>query len=109
MTIGDLVTRSPVLLITFNRPDFASETAQAIVDQRPSALYVACDGPRHEEERAAVERTRETVLDLAGDRVETRTLFQDRNLGCKGGVETAISWFFEHEPEGIVLEDDCVP
>jgi hypothetical protein len=24
-------------------------------------------------------------------------------------VSGAISWFFEQEPEGIVLEDDCVP
>jgi len=24
-------------------------------------------------------------------------------------MSEAISWFFEHEPEGIVLEDDCLP
>jgi hypothetical protein len=36
-------------------------------------------------------------------------LFQGENLGCKLGVSTAIGWFFNHEPEGIILEDDVVP
>jgi hypothetical protein len=36
-------------------------------------------------------------------------LFRDRNLGCKNNVSQAISWFFENESEGIVLEDDCRP
>src|SRR5205823_11871353 len=37
------------------------------------------------------------------------TLFRDRNLGCREAVSGAITWFFEHEPEGIILEDDCLP
>ncbi|WP_220392975.1 hypothetical protein [Chitinophaga lutea] len=38
-----------------------------------------------------------------------RTLFRERNLGCKEAVSQAITWFFEHEAEGIILEDDCLP
>ena len=30
------------------------------------------------------------------------------NLGCGKAVSEAISWFFSHEPEGIILEDDCL-
>ena len=33
----------------------------------------------------------------------------DENLGCKHAVASGISWFFEHENEGIILEDDVVP
>jgi hypothetical protein len=40
---------------------------------------------------------------------ELKTLFQERNLGCKMGVSTGISWFFDQEPEGIILEDDVLP
>jgi hypothetical protein len=36
-------------------------------------------------------------------------LFRDENLGCGTAVSTAITWFFDHEPEGIILEDDCLP
>lgn len=40
---------------------------------------------------------------------EVHTLFREHNLGCKQGVAQGITWFFEHEPEGIVLEDDVLP
>jgi len=38
-----------------------------------------------------------------------KTLIRQENLGCGKGPSTAISWFFEHETEGIILEDDCLP
>ena len=40
---------------------------------------------------------------------EVKTLFSDKNLGCKVAVSRAIDWFFEHVEEGIILEDDCLP
>jgi len=40
---------------------------------------------------------------------EVKTLFRDKNLGCKIAVSSAIDWFFENVEEGIILEDDCLP
>jgi hypothetical protein len=40
---------------------------------------------------------------------QVRHRFSDKNQGCRLGVSGAISWFFEEVPEGIILEDDCVP
>jgi len=40
---------------------------------------------------------------------EVRTLFRERNLGCKMAVSEGIRWFFEAEEEGIILEDDVLP
>ncbi len=37
------------------------------------------------------------------------TLFRDKNLGCKIAVSGAVTWFFDHEPEGIIIEDDVLP
>lgn len=37
---------------------------------------------------------------------EVKTLFREHNLGCRVAVQTAIDWFFAHENEGIILEDD---
>jgi len=71
---------------------------------------VAADGARpgkpSEQERCAEVRKIATKIDWP---CELRTLFRDANLGCGAGVSSAISWFFEHEEEGIILEDDCVP
>ena len=33
----------------------------------------------------------------------------EENRGCKYGPIEAITWFFEHEEEGIIIEDDCIP
>lgn len=40
---------------------------------------------------------------------EVRTLFRTENLNCGVGPSSAFSWFFQHETEGIILEDDCLP
>ncbi len=40
---------------------------------------------------------------------EVKTLFRQVNLNCGVGPSSAFSWFFDHEEEGIILEDDCVP
>lgn len=96
--------------MVFNRPDFAAVTAQAIAEQRPPVLYLASDGPRDRFEAEAVRSTRRVVVDIAERHdVEVVTLFRDENLGCRRAVESAVSWFFQHESEGIVLEDDCLP
>ncbi len=38
-----------------------------------------------------------------------KSLVRTSNLGCKRAVSSAIDWFFGHEAEGIILEDDCIP
>ena len=101
---------APVLLIGFNRPDFMVAQIDAVRPARPSRLYLAVDGPRdnrpEEAEQCRKVRDCEKLVDWP---CEVRTLFRERNLGCKYGVSGAITWFFENETEGIVLEDDCRP
>lgn len=99
-----------VLFLVFNRPDTTRRVFEAIRNARPKRLYVAADGPRAdrpgEEERCAEVRRIATAVDWP---CEVETLFRDNNLGCKHGVSSGISWFFEHEEEGIILEDDVLP
>ena len=40
---------------------------------------------------------------------EAEILFRETNLGCGLAVTHTIDWFFEHESEGIILEDDTEP
>lgn len=40
---------------------------------------------------------------------ELYALLRDVNQGCKMAVSSAITWFFENEEQGIILEDDCLP
>jgi hypothetical protein len=38
-----------------------------------------------------------------------KTFYKEENAGCKHAVSSAVTWFFNHEEEGIILEDDCLP
>lgn len=104
------MTTPPVLFLVFKRPDTTAQVMEAIRQARPPRLYVAADGPRKdrpgETEPCAEARRIATAVDWP---CEVKTLFRNRNLGCGISVSEAITWFFENEEEGIILEDDCVP
>ena len=100
----------PVLFIIFNRPDLTQRVFARIRDARPASLFIAADGPRPdypgEKQICVVTRC---VVDQVDWPCEVKVLFQEQNLGCKIAPSLAISWFFEKEKEGIILEDDCLP
>ena len=102
---------SPVLFVTFNRPSESAQVLARIREARPSRLYLASDGPRrgHPADVDKVGRTREAVLSSVDWTCTVKTLFREENLGCARAVAEAIDWFFDHEEEGIILEDDCLP
>jgi hypothetical protein len=99
----------PVLLIAFNRPDLLAEVIGRVRPARPPRVYLAVDGARPdrpgEAERVLACREMVSLLDWG---CEVHTLFRERNLGCGRGVSGAITWFFENEERGVILEDDIV-
>jgi hypothetical protein len=101
---------TPVLFLIFNRPETTESVFASIQKARPSALYIAADGPRenHPSDTELCERTRSVVGRIDWD-CQVHKLFRKTNLGCRQAVSEAISWFFEHEEMGIILEDDCLP
>ena len=102
---------TPVLFILFNRPDTTRRVFEAIRQVKPSRLYIAADGPRENKpgEDLKVHAVREYAMSNIDWGCEVKTLFREKNLGCKLGVSCAIDWFFENEEEGIILEDDTLP
>lgn len=98
---------TPILFLIFNRPDKTRTVFETIRAARPARLYVAADGPRTENEAAICAQTR-AVIDSVDWPCEVQTLYREQNLGCGRAVSQAIGWFFEHEPEGIILEDDIL-
>jgi hypothetical protein len=102
--------KTPILFIVFNRPETTAKVFERIRQVKPLRLYLAGDGPREgrEGEKEKVNKVREILTKLDWP-CEVKTLLREKNLGCKKGVSTAISWFFEYEEQGIILEDDCLP
>lgn len=100
----------PILFLVFNRPDLTRRVFARIREVKPSKIFIAADGPRKdfpgEDEICAQTRL---IVDEIDWPCELQTLFRDENLGCKMAVSSAISWFFNHVEQGIILEDDCLP
>lgn len=99
----------PILFLIFNRADKTKQVFERIRAQRPERLYVAADGPRpgHPTDAQACATTRAIVDDVDWP-CDVKTLFRGENLGCRSAVSGALDWFFEHEPEGIIIEDDIL-
>ncbi|EMY69756.1 hypothetical protein [Leptospira vanthielii] len=100
----------PVLIIAFNRPDLFSKLLAKVLSMNPTRIYISIDGPRENKDN---ERMRvEEVISIAKQYSHSNQfLFKinEKNMGCGEGVSSAISWFFQNEEKGIILEDDCYP
>ncbi len=103
-------TKSAVLFVIFNRPATTVAVFEQIKAARPKRLYIAADAPREgvETDKLLCKQTRDIVKQIDWE-CEVKTLFNKKNKGCKDGVSSAVDWFFDHEEEGIILEDDCLP
>jgi len=100
-----------VLFLVFNRLDTTEQVFHAIRQAKPPRLYIAADGARANKQGEArnVQAVRDYIMQNIDWECEVKTLFRDQNLGCKYAVSGAITWFFDHEEQGIILEDDCLP
>jgi len=104
-------SHTPILFITFNRPDHTRRVFDVIRQQRPGVLYIFQDAPR-EKNLSDVEKCKEVraIFEKGIDwECNLQTYYAKSNLGCGKGPATAISWFFEQLEQGIILEDDCLP
>jgi hypothetical protein len=103
-------SRLPVLLIVFNRPKETGKVLQALKQSGIRKLYIHGDGPRTSSESDLAEITEVWNLVSSIDwECEVHTKRSDKNLGCGNGVFSAVSWFFQQEERGIILEDDVLP
>jgi hypothetical protein len=104
------VNRVAVLFMIFNRPELTLRVFEEIRRYAPARLYIAADGPRPgiARDKGDCLRAREVAGMVDWD-CEVKTLLRDSNLGCRAAVSSAIDWFFQHEEEGVILEDDALP
>ena len=100
----------PVLLITFNRPQYLVKVLEALKRSQISKLYIFRDGPRpyNQNDIKACNEIKQIVEQI--DWVdELKVNLMQNNLGCGYGPYSAISWAFQYTEKLIILEDDCIP
>lgn len=104
------MVETPVLFITFCRPDYARQTWNGIKAAKPKKLYFYSNKGREEKE-GEVERNNEIrsyINEIDWD-CDLHTFFRDECVNVYDSLRGAINWLFENESEGIILEEDCVP
>lgn len=104
------MVNTPVLFETFVRVDYARQVWDAIKAAQPKKLYFYSNKGRAEKE-GEIERNNEIrswVNEIDWD-CELHTWFREECVDVYTSLKGAISWLFENEESGIVLEDDCVP
>lgn len=102
---------TPILLITFIRPDHVREALTEIRKVQPSEIYIAQDGPRADrpDDMAKIQAVRDVIKEMVDWPCNLHTHYSEKNLGCGRGPYEAMSWFFENVEQGIIMEDDIVP
>ncbi len=98
-----------VLYLIFNRPHLQTASFEQIRAARPQRVFIAADGPRagRDDDSKKCDEARR-IVDKIDWPCEVKTLFRDQNLGCRRAISEAITWFFRHVEDGIIIEDDCV-
>lgn len=102
--------QTPILFIIYKNPEITNVVFERIREIKPAYLYISADGPKNsnKEDLFEIERTRK-VTDNIDWNCKVFRRYSDTNLGCKIGVSSAITWFFEYVEHGIILEYDCLP
>lgn len=101
---------TPVLLITFNRPEYTRIMLEALKAANVKNLYIFRDGPRpyNEDDKKKSKEIEQLVKGIDWE-CNIKTNFMTNNLGCGWGPYSAISWAFQYVDKLIILEDDCIP
>ena len=101
--------KTPILVIAYNRVEFAHDLFTVLHALQPDKLYVSVDGAAPDD-RVDYRKTLEVQCVFACEwPCQLHTNFNEKHLGKSKHVVSAINWFFENESEGIILFDDTIP
>ena len=98
-----------VLLITYRRLETTRKVFEQIRKVKPKKLYISSNMGRTQEEIDQVIAVRTYLEDNIDWECQLNKLFRAEYLSAKYSISGAIDWFFDNEPMGIILEDDCLP
>lgn len=103
-------TYAPIVLFTFNRSSHTQRTVEALQRNEgasDSELFVFCDGPRNQDDRASVNEVREYIHGIRGFKNIT-VKERGSNIGLAHSVIQGVTEVVEKFGRVIVLEDDLV-
>ncbi|MDP3463668.1 MAG: hypothetical protein Q8S18_12830 [Bacteroidales bacterium] len=100
---------TPILFITFARPEYAKKTFEAIKKVKPRKLYFYNNiaRPDNSDEINRNRQVRALLKEIDWE-CEVETFFREDHADIYTSLFSAIDWVFENEEQAIILEEDCV-
>lgn len=100
---------APIGIFVYNRPDHTRRLLESL-HQNPafatSPITVFCDGPKSDDDRRAIERTRAVVRELVPE--GAAIIERDANQGLARSIIDGVTMLTERHGRVIVCEDDLV-
>lgn len=107
------MSRAPVALFVYNRPDHTRRTLEALarnLGAAESTLWVFSDGPRTEAAREKVEAVRAVIRGLPAAGLFGKVIIREatENRGLRRSIVAGVSEVMAAHGRAIVLEDDLL-
>ena len=98
---------APILITAYNRSNNFKKLIDCLKFYK-FKIYISIDGPKNDYDRSEQNKIVKYIKkNKKNFKIKYRTLNQ--NLGCQQATFSSLDWFFSHEKEGIILEDDNLP
>ena len=100
----------PVLILAWKRPKHLRQVIERLKKIKPKNLFISIDGPKNANslDRELVLQTKKIIEENIDWPCTIKKKYNKKNLGCRLGVSSAITWFFDQVNEGIIIEEDCL-
>jgi hypothetical protein len=101
---------APIALFVYNRPDHTRRTLihlQKNVLADESRLYIFCDAPKTEADRANVDEVRLVAKETTGFK-SVKVILRDHNLGLAESIISGVTQLVYEYGKVIVFEDDLL-
>jgi hypothetical protein len=99
----------PALIITYSRLQGLVNLLDSCRDAGVNKLYIAIDGAVTKEAALIQESMVQVINEYKSEsNIDIQVWHREKNLGITVSVITAIDWFFRHESQGVILEDDLI-
>ena len=105
------MSKTAVLLLLFNRPNFTRKLIAEVKKYSPTRVYIHCDGPRegnYFDKKKCLE-VKKIIKKMVNWKCKKKIIYQKKNLGLRDAIINGIDFFFRNEKKGIILEDSMLP
>ena len=97
----------PVLILAYNRFDKFYKCFNTLKDQGIKKIFISIDGPANDDDiisqKKIISYCKKNIYGL-----DIKIKYFEFNNGCRLGPLNCISWFFNLNKYGVILEDDVI-